>query len=62
MRQVSALSIIHAVRESSIHANFELGHDVIHAYRHALTHEESSVGKDILHQLIQNAEIAGLRL
>ena len=58
MRQVSALSIVHAVRESSIRANFELGHDVIHAFRHALTHEESPVGKDVLHQLIQNAEIA----
>lgn len=52
MRQVSALSIVHAVRESSIRANLELGHDVIRAFRHALAHEESPVGKDILHQLI----------
>ena len=58
MRQISTQSIIDAVKDAAIHANFELGDDVVNALKHALTYEESPVGKDILNQLIENANIA----
>jgi fumarate hydratase subunit alpha len=58
MRQISTQSIINAVKDTAVRANFELGDDVVNALKHALTYEESPVGKDILTQLIENASIA----
>ncbi|UCF85493.1 MAG: fumarate hydratase [Desulfobacteraceae bacterium] len=58
MRQISTQSIIGAVKDTAIRANFELSDDVVNALKHALTYEESPVGKDILNQLIENANIA----
>jgi fumarate hydratase subunit alpha len=58
MRQISTQTIIDAVKDSAIRANFELGQDVVQAFRDALKHEKSPVGKDIINQLIENAKIA----
>ena len=51
-------SIVDAVKDAAIKANFELGDDVNDAFKDALSSEESPVGKDILDQLIENAGIA----
>ena len=58
MRQISVGSIVEAVKDAAIQANFELGDDVNDAFKRALSCEESPVGKEILGQLIENAGIA----
>jgi fumarate hydratase subunit alpha len=58
MRRISTKTIIDAVKDSAIQANFELGKDVVQAFKDALKNEESPVGKEILSQLIENARIA----
>jgi fumarate hydratase subunit alpha len=58
MRRISTQTIIDAVKDSAIQANFELGKDVVQAFKDALKYEESPVGKEILGQLIENARIA----
>lgn len=58
MRRISTQTIIKAVRDSAIRANFELGEDVSEALKQAMRHEESPVAKEILGQLIENARIA----
>jgi len=58
VRQISTQTIIDAVKDSAIKANFELGEDVVRAFEDALKYEESAAGKDILGQLIENARIA----
>ena len=58
MRQISVGSIVDAVKNAAIQANFELGDDVNYAFKRALSYEESPVGKEILGQLIENARIA----
>jgi fumarate hydratase subunit alpha len=58
MRQIPVGSIVDAVKNAAIQANFELGDDVNHAFKRALSKEDSPVGKKILGQLIENARIA----
>lgn len=58
MRQISAQSIIDAVKDAAIRANFDLGQDVLRAFEEGRGSEESQVGKEILAQLIKNAKIA----
>ena len=58
MRRISTQTIIKAVRDSAIRANFELGEDVVEALKQAMRYEESPVAKEILGQLIENARIA----
>jgi fumarate hydratase subunit alpha len=58
MHRISTKTIIDAVKDSAIQANFELGKDVVQAFKDALKNEESPVGKEILSQLIENARIA----
>jgi fumarate hydratase subunit alpha len=58
MRQISAQTIIDAVKGAAIRANFELGQDVVRAFQEASRSEESQIGKEILGQLIENAKIA----
>ncbi|MBW2049959.1 MAG: fumarate hydratase [Deltaproteobacteria bacterium] len=58
MREISALTIIDAVKDASIQANLELGADVVHGLERALEHEESGVGKDVIEKLLENARIA----
>jgi fumarate hydratase subunit alpha len=58
MSSIHVDSIIEAVAEMCMEANYELGEDIINAYQEALQREESSVAKEILEQLLENAEIA----
>ena len=58
MREISAQTIVDAVKDASIRANLELGDDVVQALEGALEYEESNVGKDILKKLLENARIA----
>lgn len=58
MRRISVESIVDAVKNGAMRANFELGDDVFNALERALEEEESPVGKKILSQLIENARIA----
>jgi len=58
MRQISAETIIDAVRKISIEASYDLGKDVIRAIERAKKYEESPVAKGILDQVLENAKIA----
>ncbi len=58
MREISTQTIIEAVKDSAIKANFELGDDVVRAFKDGIETEDSPVGKDVLNQLIENSEIA----
>ncbi len=58
MRQISTQTIIEAVKDSAIKANYELGEDMLYALQDSFNKEESPVGKEVLNQLIENARIA----
>lgn len=58
MREISTQTIVNAIKDAAIKANFELGDDIVQAFKEGLTQEESPVGRDILNRLIENSEIA----
>lgn len=58
MRELHVNSIIEAVSEMCIEANYYLSDDIKDAFLSAKDKEESPIGKDIIDQLIENAGIA----
>jgi fumarate hydratase subunit alpha len=58
MRRISTQSIIRAVKDAVMRANFDLGEDMLKAFARGKGDEESPVGREIFGKLIENAEIA----
>lgn len=58
VREIDTSTIVDAVAQACISANYELPEDVAKAFETSLLVEESLAGKDILNQLIENAKIA----
>ncbi|MCR4640916.1 MAG: fumarate hydratase [Lachnospiraceae bacterium] len=58
MRSVNCESIIKAVKELCIEANYHLSQDMCEALKNAADTEESTLGRSILEQLEKNLEIA----
>ncbi len=58
MRSVNCESIIEAVKELCIEANYHLSQDMCEALENAAKTEESDLGRSILEQLEKNLEIA----
>lgn len=58
MRKIHADSIISAVKNLCMEANYELRDDTLSAYHRALQQEESDLGKEVLMRLIENAAVA----
>jgi len=58
MRQIDKQTIVHAVKNLCIEANYNLKEDLTSALRMAREREKSEIGREILGQLLENAEIA----
>lgn len=58
MKKIHVDSIIDAVKEISMTANYDLGEDVVNAFKEFHKKEESPTGRNVLEQIIENAEIA----
>lgn len=58
MRRISTQSIIQAVKDAVMRANFDLGEEMLQAFARGKSDEESPVGREILGKLIENAGIA----
>jgi fumarate hydratase subunit alpha len=58
MRQIDVKTIIEAVKEAAISANYELDEDMLAAFAQGEREEESPAGREIFRQLIENARIA----
>lgn len=58
MKTIDYSTIVSAVKNACMEANFVLGDDIKAAIEKARGNEESPTGKDILGQLLENADIA----
>jgi fumarate hydratase subunit alpha len=58
MRQIEVETIIPAVRDAAIAANYELDADMLAAFARGEREEESPAGREIFRQLLENARIA----
>lgn len=58
MRQIEVETIIAAVKEAAITANYELDDDMLVAFAQGQQQEESPAGREIFRQLLENARIA----
>jgi fumarate hydratase subunit alpha len=58
MRQLEVATIISAVRDAAVSANYELDADMLAAFEKGLDQEESPAGREIFRQLLENARIA----
>ena len=58
MRQIDIKTIIAAVKDAAISANYELDEDMLAAFVRGEQAEESPAGREIFRQLLENARIA----
>ena len=58
MRQIDVKTIISAVKDAAIQANYEKDEDMLAAFARGEQEEESPAGKEIFRQLQENARIA----
>lgn len=58
MRQIEVETIIQAVKDAAISANYELDADMLAAFQQGERWEESPAGREIFRQLLENARIA----
>ncbi len=58
MRQIEITTIVDAVKNAAIKANYELDEDMLAAFTRGEQEEESPAGREIFRQLLENAEIA----
>jgi fumarate hydratase subunit alpha len=58
MRQIEVKSIIDAVKNAAIAANYEQDEDMLAAFARGEQEEESPAGREIFRQLLENARIA----
>jgi fumarate hydratase subunit alpha len=58
MRQIGVETIIAAVKDAAIKANYELDTDMLAAFAQGEQEEESPAGREIFRQLLENARIA----
>jgi fumarate hydratase subunit alpha len=58
MRQIEVKTIIAAVKNAAIMANYELDEDMLAAFTRGEQEEESPAGREIFRQLLENARIA----
>ncbi len=58
MRQLEVETIISAIRDAAIAANYELDADMLAAFEKGEREEESPAGREIFRQLLENARIA----
>jgi fumarate hydratase subunit alpha len=58
MRQIDVNTIISAVKDAAIKANYEKDEDMLAAFARGEQEEESPAGKEIFRQLLENARIA----
>ncbi len=58
MRQIDVKTIIAAVKNAAIAANYEQDEDLLEAFARGEQEEESPAGREIFHQLLENARIA----
>jgi fumarate hydratase subunit alpha len=58
MRQIEVTTIIDAVKDAAIKANYELDEDMLAAFTRGEQEEESPAGREIFRQLLENAGIA----
>jgi fumarate hydratase subunit alpha len=58
MRKIEVKTIVQAVRDAAISANYELEADMLAAFKKGEQEEESPAGREIFRQLLENARIA----
>ena len=58
MRQIDVQTIIAAVKDAAIAANYEQDEDLLEAFARGEQEEESAAGREIFRQLLENARIA----
>jgi fumarate hydratase subunit alpha len=58
MRKIEIKTIVQAVRDAAISANYELEADMLAAFKKGEQEEESPAGREIFRQLLENARIA----
>lgn len=58
MRKIEVNTIVQAVRDAAISANYELEADMLAAFKKGEQEEESPAGREIFRQLLENARIA----
>jgi fumarate hydratase subunit alpha len=58
MRQIEVTTIVAAVKDAAIMANYELDEDMLAAFTRGEREEESPAGREIFRQLLENARIA----
>jgi fumarate hydratase subunit alpha len=58
MRKIEVKTIVQAVRDAAISANYELEADMLAALKRGEQEEESPAGREIFRQLLENARIA----
>jgi fumarate hydratase subunit alpha len=58
MRQIEVKTIIAAVKDAAIKANYEQDEDMLAAFTRGEQEEESPAGREIFRQLLENARIA----
>jgi fumarate hydratase subunit alpha len=58
MRKIEVGTIVQAVRDAAISANYELEADMLAAFKKGEQEEESPAGREIFRQLLENARIA----
>ena len=58
MRQIDVKTIIAAVKNAAIAANYEQDEDLLEAFARGEQEEESAAGREIFRQLLENARIA----
>jgi len=58
MRKIEVNTIVQAVRDAAISANYELEADMLAAFQKGEQEEESPAGREIFRQLLENARIA----
>jgi len=58
MRQIKVETIIAAIKDAAISANYELEEDLLAAFAQGEQEEESPAGREIFRQLLENARIA----
>ena len=58
MRQIEVTTIVAAVKDAAIMANYELDEDMLAAFTKGEQEEESPAGREIFRQLLENARIA----
>ena len=58
MREIDVKTIIAAVKDAAITANYEQDEDLLEAFAQGEQEEESAAGREIFRQLLENARIA----